>query len=153
MRLLPLSGANPSEDPFVRHRSAWGRRTFIAVLAVGVAVLGNAVPATAAPNPAAPAPQATPEDSPKDAPAGTLDAHDADLLTQAESKGARNVTLIIATDDGKADEVSAQVKSLGGTVARRFDKVGYVLAQVPTANVVKAAKLPGVSAIDLDETV
>ncbi|MEV6492711.1 S8 family serine peptidase, partial [Actinoplanes sp. NPDC051633] len=137
----------------MRHRSAWGRRTFIAVLAVGVAVLGNAVPANAAPNPATPTLQANPADSPKDAPADTLGAHDADLLSKAESTGARNVTLIIATDDGKVAEVAAQVKSLGGTVTRRFDKVGYVLAQVPTASVVKAAKLPGVSAIDLDEKV
>jgi subtilisin family serine protease len=138
----------------VRHRSAWGRRTFTAVLAVGVAVLGNALPADAAPNPAAPAPQATsPEDSPKDAPADTLGEHDADLLSQAESKGTANVTLIIATDKGKAGDVAGRVKSLGGTVTRRFDQVGYVLASVPTGNVVKAAKLPGVSKIDLDETI
>jgi hypothetical protein len=136
----------------VRHRSAWGRRTFTAVLAVGVAVLGSAVPAAAEPTVPATA-QDTPGDTPKETPAETLGAHDADLLSKAESKGSRNVTLIISTDSGQAAEVATQVKKLGGTVTRRFDKVGYVLAQVPTGTVVKTAKLPGVSAIDLDETI
>ncbi|MFG1605753.1 S8 family serine peptidase [Actinoplanes sp. NPDC049265] len=137
----------------MRHRSAWSRRTGIAVLAVGVAVLGNALPAQAAPAPTVPPAQETPGDSPKDAPATTLDSHDADLLTQAEAKGAANVTVIIAADQGRSADVVAKVKSLGGTVTRRFDQVGYVLASVPTGNVVKAAKLPGVSAIDLDEKI
>ncbi len=135
----------------MRHRSAWGRRTFTAVLAVGVAVLGNALPAAAEPAPA-PA-QDTPGDTPKEAPADTLGARDAELLSEAESAGTQAVTLIISTDSGKASEVATQVKKLGGTVTRRFDQVGYVLAQVPTGNVVKTAKLPGVSAIDLDETI
>ena len=137
----------------MRHRSAWSRRTCVAVLAVGVAVLGNALPAQAAPNPTAPPVQETPGDSPKEATADTLGSHDSELLAQAEAKGAATVTLIIATDSGQADEVAAQVKSLGGTVTRRFDTVGYVLAQVPTGNVLKAANLPGVTAIDLDEKI
>jgi subtilisin family serine protease len=121
------------------------------VLAVGVAVLGNALPAAAEPAPV-PA-QATPGDAPKEAPADTLGARDAELLSEAESRGTRAVTLIISTDSGKAAQVADQVKKLGGTVTQRFDEVGYVLAQVPTGNVVKAAKLPGVSAIDLNETI
>ena len=139
----------------MRHRSAWGRRTFTAVLAVGVAVLGSQVPASAEPTApsAAPAVQETPGDTPKETPAETLGAHDADLLSKAESKGTDRVTVIISTDEGKASQVVDQVEKLGGSVARRFDKVGYVLAQVPTATVLKTAKLPGVSAIDLDETI
>ncbi|MEV7622032.1 S8 family serine peptidase [Actinoplanes sp. NPDC089786] len=137
----------------MRHRSAWSRRTSVAVLAVGVAVLGNALPAQAAPAPTVPPAQETPGDTPKESPAATLGAHDTDLLNQAETKGAAAVTVIIAADEGKTAEVAAQVKSLGGKVARRFDQVGYVLAQVPTGNVVKVAKLPGVTAIDLDEQI
>jgi subtilisin family serine protease len=89
--------------------------------------------------------------TPKEAPTNELDAHDADLLAKAESSGARNVTLIISTERGQASDVAAAVKKLGGTVAQRYDKVGYVLASVPTAKVVKTAKLAGVSAVDLDE--
>ncbi|AGZ46467.1 putative subtilase-family protease [Actinoplanes friuliensis DSM 7358] len=122
-------------------------------MAVGAAALSGPAPATAAPVQApAPAPVAEAA-TPKDAPADALDSHDADLLAKAESSGARNVTLIISTDSGKAGDVAGQVEKLGGTVTQRYDKVGYVLASVPTANVVKAAKLAGVSAVDLDEVI
>lgn len=144
-----------SEDPYVRQQSSRRRRTLAALLAsgmvVGAATLSGTAPANAAPSPA-PAPVAEAA-TPKDAPADGLDSHDADLLAKAEGSGVRNVTLIISTDSGKADDVAGQVESLGGTVTQRYDKVGYVLASVPTAKVVKAAKLPGVSAVDLDEKI
>jgi subtilisin family serine protease len=141
----------------VRQQTSLGRRTVTALLASGVAVgaaaLTGPAPASAIPVKApAPAPVAE-ADTPKDAPADALDSHDADLLAKAEGAGARTVTLIISTDSGKASDVAGQVKKLGGTVAQRYDKVGYVLATVPTATVVKAAKLPGVSAVDLNETI
>jgi subtilisin family serine protease len=140
----------------VRRQSTWGRRTFTALLASGVAMgaatvtgvnAANAAPTTDTTAPVADAP------TPKDSPAATLGSHDADLLAEAESNGQRNVTLIISTDNGEASDVAAQVEKLGGTVARRFDKVGYVLAQVPTAKVLNTARLSGVAAVDLDEKV
>ncbi|MCU7724021.1 S8 family serine peptidase [Actinoplanes sp. KI2] len=99
--------------------------------------------------------QKTPEDPsvPKDSPAAELGSHDADLLARAEAAKKPNVTVIIATDKGKAGDVAARVKGLGGTVTRRVDQVGYVLASVPTNKVVNTAKLPGISAVDLDETI
>ncbi|GID95554.1 serine protease [Amorphoplanes digitatis] len=118
-------------------------------VAVGAATLSGPTPANAAPAPAPVAEAATP----KDAPADGLDSHDAELLAEAQSSGARSVTLIISTEQGEASDVAAAVDKLGGTVAQRYDKVGYVLATVPTAKVVKTAKLPGVSAVDLDETI
>ena len=141
----------------MRQQSSRARRTLAALLTsgvvVGAAALSGPAPANAAPVPApVPAPVADPA-TPKDAPTGELDAHDADLLTKAENSGARNVTLIISTESGEASDVAAEIKKLGGTVAQRFDKVGYVLASVPTAKVVRTAKLPGVSAVDLDEAI
>ena len=141
----------------MRQQSSLGRRTLTALLASGVAVgaaaLTGPAPASAVPVKApAPAPAAE-APTPKDAPADGLDSHDADLLAAAEGAGVRSVTLIISTDSGKAADVAGQVKKLGGTVTQRYDKVGYVLASVPTANVVKAAKLSGVSAVDLDEKI
>ena len=141
----------------MRQQSSRARRTLAALLTsgmvAGAAALSGPTPASAAPAPApAPAPVADPA-TPKDAPTGELDAHDADLLTKAENSGARNVTLIISTEAGKASDVAARIKKLGGTIAQRYDKVGYVLASVPTATVVKTAKLPGVSAVDLDEAI
>ncbi|NMO52086.1 S8 family serine peptidase [Actinoplanes sp. TBRC 11911] len=141
----------------MRHTSTWGRRTFISVVAVGVATLSGAIPAAAGPSAGAvpAALQKAPEDpaTPKESPAGTLGSHDADLLAKAEAAHKKNVTVIIATDKGKTADVAAKVKSLGGTVTRRVDQVGYVLASVPTGKVLNAAKLPGISAVDLDETI
>ena len=42
---------------------------------------------------------------------------------------------------------------LGGTVARRVDSVGYLRANLPTSAVVKAAAVPGITAVDLNETI
>jgi subtilisin family serine protease len=141
----------------VRQNSSRGRRALTALLAsgvvVGAAALSGPAPAAAAPVQApAPAPVADPA-TPKDAPTGELDSHDAELLTKAESTGARTVTLIISTEKGEAAQVAAGIKGLGGTISQRYDKVGYVLASVPTAKVVRTAKLAGVSAVDLDEAI
>jgi subtilisin family serine protease len=141
----------------VRQQSSRGRRALTALLAsgmvAGAAALSGPAPANAAPvQPPAPAPVADPA-TPKNAPTDELDSHDAELLAQAESSGARAVTLIISTETGQASDVAAEVKKLGGTVSQRYDKVGYVLASVPTAKVVKTAKLAGVSAVDLDEKI
>ncbi|MEU4694535.1 S8 family serine peptidase [Actinoplanes sp. NPDC023714] len=135
----------------------WGRRTVTSVLALGVAAgvttLSSPLPASAEPGtgtiPAASQEPATPKESP----AETLGSHDADLLADAEAQKKPRVTVIISTDKGKAGDVAAKVKSLGGSISRRFDQVGYVLASVPTAKVLSTAKLPGVSAVDLDETI
>ncbi len=130
-----------------RNRS---RRTsaalFASVLAAGaMTVGGGAATANAAPT-------AAPDASPPTA-VEALGAHDAKLLDEAEAKHAPTVTLIIAARRGSADEVADGLQGLGATVSQRYDQVGYLLAKVPTAKVLKAATLPGVSAVDLDETI
>jgi subtilisin family serine protease len=142
----------------VRQEFRWGRRTFTSVLALGLAAgvttVSGSLPATAAPAPVkqdgAPATESV---DPKDSPTDTLGAHDAGLLAEAQAQHKPSVTLIIATDQGRSADVATRLKGLGGTVARQFDQVGYVLASVPTGKVLSAAKLPGVAAVDLDETV
>ncbi|WP_433688195.1 S8 family serine peptidase [Micromonospora carbonacea] len=119
---------------------------FASVVAAGAMTgLGGAATASAAPAAEPEAPQATAVE--------TLGAHDAKLLGEAEAKHAETVTLIVATDKGEAKDVADAVRQLGGTVSRRFDSIGYVLAKVPTAKVLRAATLPGVAAVDLDETI
>ncbi|MEU5723080.1 S8 family serine peptidase [Micromonospora sp. NPDC047738] len=130
-----------------RNRS---RRTsaalFASVLAAGaMTVGGGAATASAAP--------ATAPDTAQPTAVETLGAHDAKLLTEAEAKHAPTVTLIIATKKGSAKKVTDGLKSLGAAVSQRYDEVGYVLAKVPTSKVLKAATLPGVAAVDLDETI
>ena len=122
-------------------------RTFTASLAclvtAAAVVLVGPGGATAAP--------VTPHAVPTGAPAVALGAHDADLLAAAQGRGDRRVTLIIAAERGDAADVAAGVRRIGGTVARRFDGVGYLLAEVPTTRVLAAARLAGVAAVDLDE--
>ncbi|MEU8422533.1 S8 family serine peptidase [Micromonospora sp. NPDC048835] len=101
---------------------------------------------------AAAAPATTPDASPATA-AETLGAHDAKLLSEARAKKAPTVTLIVATDKGAAGDVADSLTKLGGTVSQRQDRVGFVLAKVPTDKALKAARLPGVAAVDLDEVI
>jgi subtilisin family serine protease len=135
-----------------RHPLA-ARRTLAALCAGGLVAgvltfAGGAAPALAAP----PAPAPAPEPSvPKGTAAETLGAHDAELLTKAEAKGEASVVLIVAADKGKAGTVADGLRKLGSSVTRQIDKVGYVRARVPTKAVLKAAKLPGVAAVDLNE--
>ncbi|MBL7254540.1 S8 family serine peptidase [Paractinoplanes lichenicola] len=142
----------------MRQQFTWGRRTFTSVLAIGVAAgvtFSGALPAAAAPGADAPAEllkSAETPAAPKEAPADTLGAHDAELLAKAEAANKKFVTVIVAAEAGKSADVAAKIKALGGVVTRHFDEIGYVLASVPIAKVVAAAKLTGVKAVDLEET-
>ncbi|RKN43422.1 S8 family serine peptidase [Micromonospora endolithica] len=118
---------------------------FASVMAASaVTVAGGAASASAAPS----GPDAAPA-----TPVEALGSHDAKLLAEAEARKAPTVTLIVATDKGEAKDVAEDLKGLGGAVSERYDTIGYVLAKVPTDKVVKAATLPGVAAVDLDEKI
>ncbi|MBG6067906.1 S8 family serine peptidase [Micromonospora ureilytica] len=126
------------------------RRTSAALFASVLAA--SAVTAMGGAATAAAAPTTTADTSPATA-AETLGAHDAKLLSEARAKKAPTVTLIVATASGAAEDVADSLTKLGGTVSQRQDRVGFVLAKVPTDRVLKAARLPGVSAVDLDEVI
>ncbi len=118
---------------------------FASVMAAGaVTVVGGAATASAAPAGADPA-QVTPAEA--------LGQHDAKLLAEAAAKKAPTVTMIVATEKGKAKDVAEDLKDLGAAVTERYDTIGYVLAKVPTSKAVRAALLPGVAAVDLDEKI
>jgi subtilisin family serine protease len=130
-----------------------GRRCLALLLSSSLAVTAAAVTgpaALAAPLPANPVGD---PDVPKEAPAQTLGAHDTKLLADAEAKGEQTVTVLVATAKGETKDVAAALTALGGTVAKRVDQVGYLRAQVPTKAVIRAAKLPGVAALDLNESI
>jgi hypothetical protein len=133
----------------VRKLPLWCRRSAALLFASGVAA---GMTLAGLPSAASAEPTDTPE-SIKSAPADTLDAHDADLLAQAKAKGEQHVMLIVATDKGEAKDVVTELTKLGGNVAKRYDSIGYVRARVPTGSVEKAAKLPGVAAVDLNESI
>ncbi len=128
--------------------STRARRLLAAAAATGVTAGVMAVGST--PASAAPATDAGP---PKVTAKDVLGAHDRELLATAEAKGEKRVTILVATDKGKTAAVGAELAKLGGAVARQVDAVGYVRASVPTGAVLKAAAVPGITAVDLNETI
>src|SRR5688572_13696918 len=70
----------------------------------------------------------TPDQKVSVVPGNGLDPHDLDLLADARQAKERWVTMMLAADSGQADDVEAKVRSLGGTVGFRDDKIGYVRA-------------------------
>ena len=87
-----------------------------------------------------------------------LGSADADVLAEAEAKGEKNITLMVATAPGATEEVTQQLDAVKGSVlGQTYDKLGYVRATVPTASAdatIKAAqKLSSVYGIDLKQEI
>ncbi|WP_149181413.1 S8 family serine peptidase [Streptomyces sp. TRM49041] len=116
---------------------------------VAALVATGAAPAFAAP---AEPPAATPE--PAKSAAEKLGSDDAALLAEAEAKGEKNITLMVATTPGATEQVAERLDAVkGGAVGQTYDKLGYVRATVPTSQaksaIDAAAKLSSVQGIDL----
>ncbi|MFD9224160.1 S8 family serine peptidase [Streptomyces sp. NPDC060064] len=87
-----------------------------------------------------------------------LGSADAELLAQAEAKGEKSVTVMVATAPGATEQVVGQLDAVqGAVVGRTFDQLGYVRATLPTAKaeaaLKAAAKLSSVHGIDLKHEV
>ncbi|QES52584.1 serine protease [Streptomyces venezuelae] len=83
-----------------------------------------------------------------------LGSADAELLQEAQDKGEKTVTVMVATAPGETKQVAQQLDAVqGGSVGQTYDKIGYVRATLPTdkaeAALKAAAKLSSVHAIDL----
>ncbi|MGW7358730.1 S8 family serine peptidase [Streptomyces sp. NPDC054802] len=103
--------------------------------------------------------------TPADDPAGTKEIKaakssdkigkaDEELLAEAEAKGEKSVTVMVATAPGKTEQVTDRLNAVkGAVVGRTFDELGYVSATLPTdkaeAALNSAAKLSSVHGIDL----
>ena len=84
---------------------------------------------------------------------GQLSQHNQQLLADAQAAKQNQVTVLIATDKGQTATVAAQVKALGGSVAARWTPSATSRPSCPPPGRAKAAKLPGVAALDLNETI
>ncbi|MFC7220239.1 S8 family serine peptidase [Streptomyces polyrhachis] len=142
--------------PRVRRRTPRTVRIVLAAgLAATLAATGAGSLATAAPTaeePGAPSPTAPKE------PHAKLGAHDAELLAEAKSGHAKNVTLLVATAPGATGQAARALDAVqGASLGRVDDRLGYVRATVPTrqadAAIAKAAELSSVAAIDLNERI
>ncbi|MFE3328449.1 S8 family serine peptidase [Streptomyces sp. NPDC059176] len=114
---------------------------------VAALVASGAAPAIAATT-AEPGPVKATEPSDK------LGRTDAELLADAEAKGEKTVTVMVATAPGQTAQVAKQLDAVqGASVGKTFDKLGYVRATLPTgkaeAAITAAAKLSSVHGIDL----
>ncbi|MFD7033054.1 S8 family serine peptidase [Streptomyces sp. NPDC059917] len=83
-----------------------------------------------------------------------LGSADAELLQQAQAKGEKTVTVMVATAPGETKQVAQQLDAVqGASVGQTYDKLGYVRATLPTdkadAALKAAAKLSTVHGIDL----
>ncbi|MFF7363092.1 S8 family serine peptidase [Streptomyces sp. NPDC008125] len=114
----------------------------------------GAVPVFAADDPAATTvkPAATGDSGDK------LGKSDAQVLAQAEAKGEKNVTLMVATKPGATEQVKSQLDAVSGSVPGiTYDKLGYVRATVPTktakTTIASASKLSSVLGIDLQQEI
>ena len=105
---------------------------------------------------AAGSPEPTPP-APKSAEA-KLGSADEALLTKAQTAGAKEVTVMVATAPGATEQVAGQFDGVpGAVVGRTDDKLGYVRATLPTAKaeaaLKAAAKLSSVQGIDLKQEI
>ncbi|RZS44400.1 subtilase family protein [Herbihabitans rhizosphaerae] len=76
--------------------------------------------------------------------------HDEDLLEKAERRGERTVTVLVA---GKGARAVQDLIKTGAKIQYREDAIGYVRAEVPVNQVKGLAKLPGIEAVDVDDTI
>lgn len=83
-----------------------------------------------------------------------LGSADAELLAEAEAKGEKSVTVMVATAPGATEQVAGQLDAVSGSVVgKTYDQLGYVRATLPTdraeAALKAAVKLSSVHGIDL----
>ncbi|MDQ4032351.1 MAG: hypothetical protein M3332_08830 [Actinomycetota bacterium] len=103
------------------------------------------------PTPSAPAAPAPPEVA--------LDRYNRALLAQARRSGQPVVILRVATEPGRTAEAIAGLEELGGIVGLAGTAgVGgpaadYLRVSIPTGNVERAAALPAVTAVDINQLI
>ncbi|MFJ3924011.1 S8 family serine peptidase [Streptomyces sp. NPDC090022] len=83
-----------------------------------------------------------------------LGSADAELLQEAEAKGEKTVTVMVATAPGQTEQVAQQLDAVqGASVGKTYDDLGYVRATLPTDKakdaLKAAAKLDSVHGMDL----
>ncbi|MEU2111609.1 S8 family serine peptidase [Streptomyces sp. NPDC019507] len=114
---------------------------------------------------AAPAFAAASVDDPADGPVKTaetpadkLGQADAQLLAEAEAKGQKTVTVMVATVPGRTEQVAGQLDAVpGAVVGQKDDRLGYVRATLPTGRAKsalgKAGELATVQGMDLQREI
>ncbi len=88
-----------------------------------------------------------------------MDRDNRALLAQARRSGQPVVILLVATEPGRTAEAAAGLEELGGIVGLSGIEgtggpaAGYLRVSMPTENVERAAALPAVTAVDIDQLI
>jgi hypothetical protein len=69
---------------------------------------------------------------------------DRQALARQAARGARTVSLLIATPRGGTAKVAKSIRAIGGSVAYRNNKLGYVRVRVPLRKADLASRLSGI---------
>jgi len=78
---------------------------------------------------------------------------DRQALARQIARGEHSTSLLIATPRYETGAVAAKVRALGGTVAYRNDKLGYIRVQVPIRKADQASRLGGIQTINVDTVI
>lgn len=129
------------------HTPRAGRRALSLLAAAGLLSAGGlATTATALAAPPDSAPGVAKQDD-------ELGAADREKLDEAVADGAATVTVMVVGKPGETARAQRDVSALGGTVRYAADELGYFSAVLPTGKVERAAVLPAVQGLDVDEVV
>jgi hypothetical protein len=72
------------------------------------------------------------------------------LIAKRAAQGVRTASLLIATPRGKTASVAKNIGEIGGTVAYRNNKLGYIRARVPIRKADQTSRLAGIQTINVD---
>ena len=84
--------------------------------------------------------------------ASRLSARGLELLSVALDEGRSSVVIIVATKQGRGDNVTRTLGALGADILSKDNALGYVTALIPTLSVKAASAAADVELVDLDET-
>ncbi|MGH3913259.1 MAG: hypothetical protein ACRDTC_07605 [Pseudonocardiaceae bacterium] len=105
--------------------------------------------ATAAP---LPLPQPVPPEGPVPPEPG-LGPEDRALIVQARGVGAQWVVLLVAPAPNRTDEAAKELEELGGVLGTAGPGGGFLRLTMPTEGVERAAALPAVAALDVEQII
>ncbi len=74
-------------------------------------------------------------------------------LARQEARGVNVVSLLIATPRDGTKNVAKSVRALGGTVAYRNDRLGYMRVRVPVRKADQTSRLSGIQTINVDTVI
>ena len=77
---------------------------------------------------------------------------DRQILARQAARGEHTASLLVATPRYGTEAVAQKIRALGGSVAYRNDKLGYIRVNLPIRKADEASRLSGIQTINVDTT-